>query len=95
MEEPRSYNLIRNQFGWFLLIIGALGTYFGLHDLLPGLDRPLTGEELRDGIAELSISVFWFANYFAGDRIPQSRMKYLGAVSVALIVVMIGLIVWD
>ncbi|MBU0624011.1 MAG: hypothetical protein KJ672_04110 [Candidatus Thermoplasmatota archaeon] len=78
-----------------MLVLGALGAYFGLQDLLPGLSRTLSGEELRDGIFELGTATFWLAFYFAGDMIPKSKLKYVGAVSIALIVVMVGLIAWD
>jgi len=66
-----------------------------VHDLLPGLNRALSGEELRDGVCEMSTAAFWLAFYFAGDMIPKSRLEYVGAVSIALIVAMVGLIVWD
>ena len=95
MEGPRQLNWVRGSYGKLLLVLGALGAYFGLHDLLPGLSRALSGEELRDGIFELSTAAFWLAFYFAGDMIPKSRLKYVGAVSIALIVAMVGLIVWD
>jgi hypothetical protein len=95
LEEPRQLNLIRGSYGKLLLVFGALGVYFGLLNLLPGLSRALSGAELRGGISELSMATFWLAFFFAGDKIPKNRLKYLGAISIALIVVMVGLIVLD
>jgi hypothetical protein len=43
----------------------------------------------------MSTAAFGLAFYFAGDMIPKPRLKYVGAVSIAFIVAMVGLIVWD
>jgi len=59
------------------------------------LSRPLPGEDLRDGIWKLAFSAYLFAGYFAGGIVPKSKERYVGAVSIALLAVMVVLIARD
>ncbi len=94
MEGAKGLGLFRG-FSKLLLVIGGFGIYFGLHDLLPGLSRLLTRDELRHGIFELIIATFFITGYFFDDLVPKSRSYNLaGAIFAGLIAMMIVLMIW-